>query len=138
MAGEAVSGEDSGSSLANETPMRPRSPTSGARRRPSRSSLLRRWLAVGALCVVAVLYVQPLRTYLETRSALTDRAAEVQRLDERKHRLERKLAAQTSTASLVRAARKLAYVKPGEQLFIVKGIKAWQRAQARASAATDR
>jgi cell division protein FtsB len=118
--------------------MRTRLRRSRRGRRPSRSSLLRRWLAVGALCLVAALYVQPLRTYLETRSSLTDRAAEVHRLEERKERLERKLAAQTSTASLVRAARKLAYVKPGEQLFIVKGVEAWQRAQARANAAAGR
>jgi cell division protein FtsB len=130
--------QDSGSRLANVASMRKRSARFSRRRRPSRASLVRRWLAVGALCAVAVLYVQPLRTYLETRATLTDRTTEVRRLEERKRALERRLAAQTSNASLVREARRLAYVKPGEQLFIVKGVDAWRRAQASAKARIGR
>ena len=100
-----------------------------ARRRPSRSSLVRRWLALGALVVVGLLYVKPLRTYLETRQTLAQRTAEVRALAAQKRALERELAAQSTTPALVRNARRLGYVKPGERLYIVKGIDAWRAAE---------
>ena len=99
-------------------------------RRPSRSSLVRRWLALLTLGLVAFLYYQPLRTYFETRATLAQRSAEVRALEREKRTLERRLAAKTSREALVREARRLGYVKPGERLYIVKGIGAWTRAQA--------
>jgi cell division protein FtsB len=105
-----------------------RSSRFSGRRRPSRRRLLRRWLAVGVLAFVCFLYYQPLRSYLETRQTLVRRSAEVRALQAQRHALERRLAAQTSNAALLREARRLAYVKPGERLFIVKGIPAWRRA----------
>jgi hypothetical protein len=38
------------------------------------------------------------------------------------------LRASTSIAALAREARRLGYVRPGEHLFIVKGIAAWKKA----------
>ena len=108
------------------------------RRRASTRTLVRRWLAVAAVVVVALLYVQPLRSYLETRSELSHRAREVRTLETRTQGLERTLAAQTSDAALLREARRLGWVKPGERLFIVKGIPAWRAAQARARNADAR
>ena len=89
------------------------------------------------LALVAFLYYQPLRSYLETREALARRSAEVRALETEREALERRLATQTSTAALLREARRLAYVKPGEQLFIVKGIPAWRRDRARAEATIE-
>jgi cell division protein FtsB len=97
-------------------------------RRPSRASLLRRWLGVGAVVLVAYFYYHPLRTYFETRSQLSQRRAEVARLAAQKRELQRELAASASADSLARAARALGYVRAGEHLFIVKGIDAWRRA----------
>jgi len=34
-----------------------------------------------------------------------------------------------SEAAVAREARRIGYVKPGEQLFIVKGIAAWRAAK---------
>lgn len=99
------------------------------KRKPSRSRILRRWLAVAALALVAFLYYRPLRTYLDTRQTLASRRAEVQVLAARKHQLERELAASTTPAALGRQARRLGLVRPGERLFIVKGIPAWRAAQ---------
>jgi cell division protein FtsB len=82
------------------------------------------------LALVGFLYVQPVRSYLETRDTLRQRAAEVRVLEAERRDLERRLAAQTSTAALIREARRLALVKPGERLYIVKGIPAWRRAHA--------
>jgi len=97
-------------------------------KRPPRASLVRRWLGLGAVVLVAYFYYHPLRTYFETRSQLSQRRAEVARLAAQKRELQRELAASVSADSLTRAARALGYVRSGEHLFIVKGIGAWRRA----------
>ncbi len=101
-------------------------------RRPARSTIVRRWLAVGALALVALLYVKPLHAYLQARGQLAARRAEVASLRAEKRSLEHRLTVSTSLAQLEREARRLGYVKPGEHLYIVKGIGAW-RAKLRAS-----
>jgi cell division protein FtsB len=95
------------------------------RRRPPRSRLLLRWAAVGAVLVVTVLYYRPARTYLHTHESVTARAAEVTKLRRQHEHLTRLVAASTSDAQLAREARRLGLIKPGEHLFIVKGIKRW-------------
>ena len=87
-------------------------------------------LPVVVLTVMAFLYYRPLASYLETRSELGARRAQVVALRAEKARLERRLARTTSDAALAREARRIGYVKPGERLFIVKGIAAWQRGTA--------
>jgi hypothetical protein len=112
--------------------MRARSQRSSRRSAPApRSILRRRWLALAVLAFVGFLYYQPLRTYLETHGELARRSDEVRALEAQRRTLERRLAARTSDAALLREARRLAYVKPGERLYIVKGIPAWRRAHAR-------
>lgn len=76
---------------------------------------------------MAFLYSQPLRSYLSTRDAVESRAQEVRLLRAQKQRLERRLEDSDTPAALTREARRLGYVKPGERLFIVKGINAWLR-----------
>lgn len=104
-------------------------------RRLPRYGSPRRWIAVGVLALVGFLYWQPLRSYFETREQVAVRAAEVQALELRRRSLERRLRLQTTDAELLRAARELGYVRPGERLYIVKGTVAWQRARARERAA---
>ena len=96
-------------------------------RRVARSVVFRRWLAVGALVLVALLYYRPLRAYVDARGELGQRRADVHRLQEEKAVLERKLGAATSPVTLAREARALGYVRPGEHLFIVKGIAEWRK-----------
>jgi cell division protein FtsB len=96
-------------------------------KRPPRSRLFLRWLGVAVLCLVGFLYFRPAQTYFEKRDHLAKRTEEVQRLRAQKARLERLVAASTSDAALAREARRLGLVKPGEQLFIVKGIAKWRR-----------
>ncbi|HWX09938.1 MAG TPA: hypothetical protein VNY33_08165, partial [Gaiellaceae bacterium] len=50
-------------------------------RRPARSIVLRRWLAVGALALVALLYYRPLMAYVSASSELGHRQAVVHRLE---------------------------------------------------------
>jgi hypothetical protein len=98
-----------------------------ARRRSSRSLLLRRSAAVGAILLVGLLYYRPLRSWIETHRVLDARRAQVHALQVEKQSLERRLALSTSAAELAREARRLGYVRPGERLFIVKGIDQWRR-----------
>ena len=51
-----------------------------------------RWCIVGVALFVAFLYYQPLSSYLQTRSAMNERAAEVQRLREERAQLQARLA----------------------------------------------
>jgi len=100
-----------------------------ARKRPTSRSLLR-WAAVVAFCLVALVYYQPARRYLDARKTVATRQAEVQKLREKHQRLARLVAASTSDAELAREARRLGLVKPGERLFIVKGIDRWSKQHA--------
>jgi hypothetical protein len=85
---------------------------------------------VGVLVLVAFLYYRPLQSYLDTRSAVATRQSDVRWLEAERGRLQRQLARSTSTASLQREARRIGYVRPGEQLFIVKGVAEWRREHA--------
>ena len=94
-------------------------------RRPARSTVLRRWLAVGALVLIALLYYRPIKAYIDAQGQLGQGKQIVQKLRAEKTRLERQLGSSNSIATLAREARALGYVRPGERLFIVKGIERW-------------
>jgi len=101
------------------------------RRRPKglRTTVLLRWCLVGVVALVGFLYYRPLTTYYETRAAVAARAAEVRELEAENARLEQRLARSATLAALSREARRSSLVRPGERLFIVKGIAEWRRAQ---------
>ena len=90
-----------------------------------------RWFALGLAILLALLYYRPVRAYMDTQHTLKTRTSEVRALDTRKRQLEERLAEIQSGKTLVRGARRLGLVKPGERLFIVRGIPAWRRANAR-------
>jgi cell division protein FtsB len=90
-------------------------------------------LPVAVAIVTAFLYYRPIASYLDTRHQLAERRAEVVELRADKTRLERRLERTTSIEALAREARRIGLVRPGERLFIVKGIKAWRRANATVS-----
>jgi cell division protein FtsB len=98
-----------------------------SKKRVPRGRFLVRWLGVGTLAFIAFLYWQPLRSYFSTRDAVKQQSAEVRRLQAQKLRLQRRLAESDTAQAVTREARRLGYVVPGERLYIVKGIKAWQR-----------
>ena len=95
--------------------------------RPRRRAPVVRWAAVATLVVVALLYYRPVKSYLETRATLHQRQAEVQELRAKRNDLARRLEDADTPEALARRARKLGLVKPGERLFIVKGIEEWKR-----------
>jgi cell division protein FtsB len=100
-----------------------------ARRRVStRRVQLRRALLVVGLAFVGFMYYHPLRSYLDRKHDLALRQAEVQELKAQNAQLQRQLKASATPETLAREARmQLSLVKPGEQLFIVKGIEAWRK-----------
>lgn len=102
-----------------------------ARRRASvRRTNLRRAVLLLGVVLVGYLYYHPLRTYFDTKGELAARAGEVQVLQAQKRKLERQLRESGTPQALAREARmQLSLVRPGERLFIVKGIDAWRRAQ---------
>ena len=68
------------------------------------------------------LYYQPLSSYLETRATLNERTAEVQAAAPGARRLQARLEHSATVEALSREARRMSLVRPGERLFIVKGI----------------
>jgi cell division protein FtsB len=86
-----------------------------------------RLLALGAVVVAGMLYWKPVNAYFDAREVLDRREAEVARLEQQKRQLEGRIATVGSGDALVREARRLGLVKPGERLFIVRGIPAWRK-----------
>jgi cell division protein FtsB len=92
-----------------------------------------RWIGLAAIVLVAFLYVRPLRSYVDTKRELTGRSADVQALKAEKRELQHRLAQSSTGEALVEQARRLGYVRPGERLYIVKGISAWVHSKERAT-----
>lgn len=115
------------SSRSRTTPQARARARARAPRRPRRRLRLLWLLALAGLAVY--LYSRPLAAYVETRRELEERRAEVQSLRVTKAELELRLANVTSLEATQREARRLGYVRPGETLFVVKGIRAWRAAR---------
>ena len=86
------------------------------------------WVAAIVLASV-YLYYRPLSSYVQTRNDLVAQRAEVDALRAEKVRLEQRLLVSTSLEATRREARRIGYVRPGERLFIVKGIPEWRKAR---------
>ncbi len=93
-----------------------------SRRRPSRSTLALRWLAAVVVALIAAAYVQPLRAYLSIRDEVERRRSEVDALQREQRTLAARLEYARTEEFVVREARKLGLVRPGERLFIVNGF----------------
>jgi cell division protein FtsB len=86
-------------------------------------------LALGGVAIAVLLYWKPISNYEHVHAALGRRQNEVDQLKHEKQQLETRLASVDSGQTLVQEARRLGLVKPGEQLFIVRGIAAWRHEQ---------
>ncbi len=101
------------------------------RRRPSRSRLALRWLGVAVVAAIAFGYVQPLRAYFDARRQAEASRADIAALEREHETLERRLEFTGTDAFIEREARRLGLVRPGERLFIVKGVERSKKAQIR-------
>jgi len=88
---------------------------------------LRLLWAIGIVGIAVYLYYRPLASYVETKNDLAASRTEVETLRLVRAELELRLVSSTSVDSLEREARRINYVKPGERLFVVKGIPAWRK-----------
>jgi len=100
-------------------------------RRPPAATLARRWLAVGLIGLIGYAYYHPLRSWIGTRQELQSRRTEVAQLAAQTRELRQRVQASAGLDSLGRQARQLGYIRPGEHLFIVEGIKVWEKAHSR-------
>ena len=87
-------------------------------------------MALAGVCLVAYLYYRPVKSYMSASHLLAGRKAEVKTLAHEKRVLERRLAASGTGQALLAEARRLGYVRPGERLFVVRGVKEWLAARA--------
>ena len=102
------------------------------RSRPVARRRSRFWIvAVAGACLIAYLYYRPVRAYISASHQLSARTAEVRSLAREKAQLAERLAQAGTTQAMLDEARRLGYVRPGEQLFVVRGVKEWLRAHAK-------
>jgi Septum formation initiator len=105
-------------------------------KRSTRARIGRRRLrllwAIGVVGIAVYLYYRPIASYLETKNDLASRRSEVESLRLVRAELELRLVNSTSAESVEREARRIGWVKPGERLFVVKGIPAWRKARSAA------
>jgi cell division protein FtsB len=103
--------------------------------RPSRRTVRRRsrlWIvAIAGACLIGFLYYRPVKAYISTSHQLAGRKAEVQALARQNAVLEQRLTLSGTGQTLLEEARRLGYIRPGEHLFIVRGVKEWLKAHAR-------
>jgi len=100
-------------------------------RTPPRSRYLLRWVGLGAIVLVGLLYARPLQSYFDAKRDLARRTADVRALRAEKRELQHRLAESSTGEALTEQARRLGLVRPGEKLYIVKGISAWVHGKAR-------
>ena len=93
------------------------------RRRPSRSALALRWLALTILVVILAAYVQPVRAYLAAHDDVERRRAEVAALERDRRELAARLQVARTDEFVEREARRIGLVRPGERLFVVAGAR---------------
>ncbi len=86
-----------------------------------------RWLAVATLLAIALGYVHPLRSYLASRGQVDRDRAALAKLEQDRRSLDARLAVAKSNEFVVREARKLNLIRPGERLFIVTGLPGEER-----------
>jgi cell division protein FtsB len=99
----------------------------GGKTRPGSRRRFRLVWLVALVGVAVYLYYRPLASYVETKRDLAAREAEVEALRAVRAALAERLEASTSLEAAEREARRIGFVRPGEKLFVVKGIPDWRR-----------
>jgi cell division protein FtsB len=97
-----------------------------ARRRPSRSKIALRWAGAGVLVLIALSYIHPLNSYRHARNEVAQRQVAISSLERENAALAKRVTTAGKSEFVVREARRLGLVRPGEHLFIVKGVKTSQ------------
>jgi cell division protein FtsB len=101
------------------------------RRRPARSALVLRWLGVAVFIAIGLSYIHPLRSYEAARGRVEHRRSDLAALERQNAELEQRLALSGKELFVEREARRIGLVRPGERLYIVKGVEEWRKASVR-------
>jgi cell division protein FtsB len=103
-------------------------PRRAARTRRRRQRLsARRLVVLFLLVLITLLYAGPLRSYYSKRELVGQERSQVTTLRAERDALKRKIARARTAEAAERRARRLSYVKPGEHLYIVKGVDRWRQ-----------
>jgi cell division protein FtsB len=92
------------------------------RRAPVRWDRLGRVALLVVLAAILLLYIGPARSYVETWGQAKAKRAEVERLEAESRALRKRKAELQRSSTLVRDARELGMVRPGERAFVVRGL----------------
>ena len=107
-------------------------------RTPRRSRFALRWLAVGAILLLGLLYARPLRSYLSTKHDLAKRAADVRTLKSERRALQHRLAESTERRGPDRAGAEARARAPGRAALHRQGrLRAGCHDTLRSSAVDD-
>jgi cell division protein FtsB len=88
---------------------------------------LTRLLGLAVVCAIAFAYVQPIRAYMEAKDDVGKQRAQQAALLGRQAKLRHRLELTETESFVAREARRIGLVRPGEQLYIVKGLEKWNR-----------
>jgi hypothetical protein len=86
---------------------------------------------VVVVIAIGLAYVHPLRSYQAAKGRVLERRAELSVLQRELAELDRRIALSGEDVFIEREARRLGLVRPGERLFIVKGVEARRNASVR-------
>lgn len=78
-----------------------------------------RLLPLAVVIAIVIGYVQPIRSYLDARADVETRRAERAQLLREQKELQRRLELADTDEFVIREARRLGLVRPGERLYIV-------------------
>jgi hypothetical protein len=90
--------------------------------RPSGFALVR-WLGVVVVLGVAFAYIQPIRSFFQAKQDVAHEKAVRTALLHQQASLRHRLDLVESDDFIAREARRIGLVRPGERLFIVKGVE---------------
>jgi hypothetical protein len=92
------------------------------RRDSARSLVLVRWLGIAVVLAICAAYVQPIRSYFHARDDLARQRQLHSALLDKQAVLRHRLELVETDDFLAREARRIGLVRPGEHLYIVRGL----------------
>jgi hypothetical protein len=84
--------------------------------------VLVRWLGVAVILAIAVAYVQPIRSYYRAKDDLARKRETRTALLRKQAALRHRLDLVATDDFIAREARRIGLVRPGEHLYVVRGL----------------
>lgn len=87
-----------------------------------------RLVGIAVIAAIAFAYVQPIRAYMAAEEDIEQHRAQRSALLRQQAGLRHRLQQVETDAFVEREARRVGLVRPGETLYVVKGVQKWKRA----------